>query len=146
MMITELLIDPTTLSSTTTSTGTMPVAGTGPAPGSLTTAIGKHRKLLQGSVTGLLTSARTAAKDAATSAVTAVTSAAGAAANTTAAAARVADKNTHLPIEVSVQSAGVVPLKALAGISSGAFAQLLGMLPGTAATPLKQFVGTERLE
>jgi hypothetical protein len=144
-MITEVLIDPTTLSSTSTSTGTVPVAGTVSAAGSLT-AIGKHRKLLQGSVTGLLTSARTAAKDAATSAVTAVTSAAGAAANTTAAAAGVADKNTVLPIKVSVQSAGVVPLKAVAGISSGAFAQLLGMLPGTAATALKQFVGTERLE
>lgn len=136
-MIIEVLIDPTTLSSTSTSTGTVPVAGTVPAAGSLT-AIGNHRKLLQGSVTGLLTSARTAAKDAATSAVTA--------ANTTAAAAGVADKNTVLPIKVSVQSAGVLPLKAVAGISSGAFAQLLGMLPGTAATALKQFMGTERLE
>jgi hypothetical protein len=40
----------------------------------------------------------------------------------------------------------VVPLKAVAGISSGAFAQVVGMLPGQAVMALKQFVGTERLQ
>jgi hypothetical protein len=103
-----------------------------------------------------LTAVVGAVKDAAGSAVTAAgaaanTAAAGAAANTAAAAAAAAtgagaDKSTLLPVKVSVQSAGVVPLKAAAGISSGAFAQVVGMLPGQAFNPIKQFVGTERLE
>jgi hypothetical protein len=87
-----------------------------------------------------------AVKDAASSAATTATTAAGAAADQAAAAVAGADQNTLLPIKLSVQSAGVVPLKAVAGISSGAFAQVVGMLPGQAVMALKQFVGTERLQ
>jgi hypothetical protein len=84
---TDLSTDTLTLSNTT----------------SLPDSPGKHRKMLQNPATGPPTGAVTADKDTATSAVTAATTAAG------------ADKNTLLPIKVSVQSGGMVPLKAICG-------------------------------
>lgn len=124
-----------------------------PVAGPLTSATNsttgaRRRRLLQlpNPLAGLLTGAVSAAKGAASSALTAANTATGAAATQAAAAGGAADRNAALPIKVAVQSAGVVPLKAVAGISSGAFAQALGMLPGQARMALKAFVGTERLE
>lgn len=56
--------------------------------------------------------------------------------------------NRQLPIKAAVVSEGIVPLKAVAGISSAAFAQAVAMLPGQAALPpaLSIFTGTERVE
>jgi len=80
-----------------------------------------------------------------------------AAAATTAAAAQSAlqpqsqqlqELNRQHPIKATVVSEGVMPLKAVAGISSAAFAQAVAMLPGQSALPpaLSIFTGTERVE
>lgn len=78
-------------------------------------------------------------------AVTANTSSTASPVKPAAAAGAVVDKNILLPLKVTVRSDGVVPLKAVAGISSGAAAQLVSMVSSAVgATALKSFVGTER--
>jgi hypothetical protein len=53
--------------------------------------------------------------------------------------------NVLLPIQLHVQSAGVLPLKVAAGISSQAIAAAVSLLPAQ-SEGLKTLVGAERAE